>query len=174
MDVKWKDGEGNILNANNERIIYYGVETDSKTKLTKEEVKKITIEDGLMNIFKDFENELALTIVIPKKSKRNAVRIFNEYDKTGEMYKKGTGNILLDVFLNVFVEFSLNMINPISVLFTVPLILLLVFGVIRIAMESILGSVGTYIAYIALFGYPVYMIVRYVLLRIKRKKIKEV
>ena len=66
MDIRWKDGEGNILNANEEKIIYLDADTDTKTVLRKEEVKKITIEDGLMNIFRDFENDLVLTIVIPK------------------------------------------------------------------------------------------------------------
>ncbi len=30
MDIRWKDGAGNILNANKERILYYETETDTK------------------------------------------------------------------------------------------------------------------------------------------------
>lgn len=174
MDIKWKDGKGNILNANKERIIYLDAETNIKTTLRKEDIKKITIEDGLLNIFKDFKNDLVLTIVIPKKNKRNAVKIFNEYDKTGRMYKKGTGNILLDIFLDAFVDFSLALINPIAAFLTIPLVLLLIFGIAKIIMESLFGDIGTYIAYIILFGYPIYIIARYILLKIKRKKLKEI
>lgn len=164
MDVKWKDGEGNILNANNERIIYYGVETDSKTKLTKEEVKKITIEDGLMNIFKDFENDLVLTIVIPKKSKRNAVRIFNEYDKTGEVIKGKSNNFLL----NLILESSIS--NPIFGLSGIAFALLVLVRFIQVAISEVVVDVIK----IIVIGYIAYSIILYVLTKIKRKKLKEV
>ena len=174
MDIRWKDGKGNIINANKERIIYLNASTDTKTILRNEEVKKITIEDGMMNIFKDFENDLVLTIVIPKGNNRNAVKIFNEYDKTGTMYKKGAGNILLDVFLDTFVDFSLALINPIATLFILLLTLILMFGITKLIFENLFGDAGTYIAYALLLCYPLYSIVRYALIRIKRKKLKEV
>lgn len=173
MNIAWKDGEGNILNANREKIIYMDVSKDKKTIIKKEEIKKITIDDGLMNIFKDFKNDLVLTIVIPKGSKKDAVKIFNEYDKTGDMYNKGTGNILTDVFLNVFLDLSLSLINPIAVMLAVPLILLIMFNITKLIAENLFGNIGTYIAYITLLGYPTYLIIQYIHLRIKRKNLKE-
>ena len=70
MDIKWKDGEGNILNADSKCIKYLEAKDNVKTVLQKEEVKKITIEDGMMNVFRDFEDDLAVTIVIPKGQNR--------------------------------------------------------------------------------------------------------
>ena len=36
MDVKWKDGAGNILNANKEKIIYLDIEENKKTIIKNE------------------------------------------------------------------------------------------------------------------------------------------
>ena len=96
---QWKDGEGNILNADSKCIKYLEAKDNVKTVLQKEEVKKITIEDGMMNVFRDFEDDLAVTIVIPKGQNRAAVRIYNEYDKTGKMLKRKSGSFLLDLYL---------------------------------------------------------------------------
>lgn len=168
MDVKWKDGEGNILNADNEKIKYLDVKDNLKTILKKEEVKKITIEDGMMNIFKDLDNDLELTIVIPKGSNRDAVKIFNEYDRTGTMLKGNSGDFLLDLIL----ESSL-LGNPflgiIAILFIFAVLLNLS---IRLAI-FMFGDIGLNIVRVIFFGYPVYVLISYILLRVKRKKIME-
>lgn len=169
MDIRWEDGKGNILNANKEKIIYLDVDTNIKTKLTKEEVKKITIEDGLMNIFKDFENDLALTIVIPKKNKRDAVRIYNEYDKTGTILKGKSNNILLDLIL----ESSMVVGNPFFGLTAIVFTASILFLALTRILNLIFGDTGIIIARILIFGYIAYIAMSYILLRINRKRIKE-
>lgn len=170
MDVRWKDGAGNILNANNERIIYYESETDNKIKITKEETKKITIEDGLMNIFRDFESDLALTIIIPKKSKRDAVKIFNEYDKTGKMLKGKSSNLLLDLIL----ESSVILGNPFLGLSLFLLIGSIIFLLLVYVLDFTFGDFGVAIVRVLSFGYIIYSVASYFLIRIKRKKLKEI
>ena len=168
MDVKWKDGEGNILNADNEKIKYLDVKDNLKTVLKKEEVKKITIEDGLMNIFKDFDNDLEITIVIPKGSNRDAVRIFNEYDKTGTMLKGKSGDFLVDLILE-----SSMVGNPFLGITAFLFIFAVLLGIsIRFA-TFMFGDIGITIVRIIFFGYPVYVLLSYILLRIKRKTIME-
>lgn len=166
MDIRWKDENGNILNANNERLIYLDAETNEKIKFKKEDVKKIVIEDGLMHIFKDFENDLVLSIIIPKKNKRDAVKIFNEYDKTGTILKSGAGDFLLNFILDLIFESSLTTGNP---FFGIMLILFIV--AIFIAILSIaLGEIGAIIARVLIIGLPIYFVLSFILLRIKRKR----
>jgi hypothetical protein len=169
MDIRWKDGNGNILNANNERIIYYEAETDNKIKITKEETKKITIEDGLMNIFRDFESDLVITIIIPKKSKKDAVKIFNDYDKTGKMFKGNTNNFLLDLIL----ESSVIIGNPFAGVVAFGFIILISINLLLYFAKYMFGEVGIDIVRIMLFGYLIYSVISYVSLRIKRKHLKE-
>lgn len=168
MDIKWRDGEGNILNANKERVIYLDVDTDMKTTLRKEEIRKITIDDGLMNIFKDFDNDLALTIVIPKKNKRNAVKIFNEYDKTGRILKGKSNNFLIDLIL----ESSVITGNPLTGLGAILFIFIVGFGIFT-WFATLFGDVGLIVARIIIVGIPIYSIATYILLKIKRKNLKE-
>ena len=169
MDVKWKDGAGNILNANKEKIIYLDIEENKKTIIKNEEVKKITIEDGLMNIFVDFNNDLALTIIIPKKNKRDAVKIFNEYDKTGTMLKRKSNNFLL----NLILESSMVAGNPFlgiaAIIFIVAILLLTLTNILNIAF----GDAGIIIVRILVFSLIAYAIISRVLVRMKRKKIAE-
>lgn len=169
MDIKWKDGEGNILNANKERVIYLDADTDIKTVLRKEEIKKITIEDGLMNIFKDFENDLALTIVIPKRNKRDAVRIFNEYDKTGTMLKLKSSNFLSDLIL----ESSMVAGNPFLGLSVIIVIVAILFLVLIKILNIAFGDFGTDIARVLIFGFLAYIVISHIMVRINRKRIME-
>lgn len=162
MDIRWKDENGNILNANKERLIYFDAETNEKIKLKKEEIKKIIIEDGLMHIFKDFENDLALSILIPKKNKRDAVKIFNEYDKTGTILKSGSGDFLL----NLILESSLIMGNP----FFGIIVILFAVAIFIIILSVALGEIGVIIARVLIIGLLIYYVLSYILLRIKRKK----
>lgn len=167
MDIKWKDGNNNILNANSEVIKYLNSSNDKMIVLKKEEVKKIVIEDRLMNIFKDFENDLVLTIVIPKGKNRVAVKIFNEYDKTGKMLKGKSSNFLLDLIL----ESSMIAGNPlfgITAFIFIGSVLFLVF--MRI-LDKTFGNIGVEIARILILGYPVYLLLSYIFTRIKRKRI---
>lgn len=169
MDVRWKDENGSILNVNSEKFKYLDARENSKTILKKEEIKKITIEDGLMNIFKDFENDLVLTIIIPKGSNRDAVKIFNEYDKTGIILKGKSGDFLLDLLL----ESSIATGNPflgITAILFIFVILLSLF--IRFA-TILFGNIGLNIVRVIFFGYPLYILLSYIFLRIKRKKLKE-
>lgn len=161
MDIKWKDENGNILNANNERLIYLDANTNEKTKLRKEEIKKIVIEDGLMHIFKDFENDLVLTIVIPKKNQRDAVKIFNEYDKTGAILKGKSGDVLLDLIL----ESSLVLGNPFIGIIAVLFIVAIFIGILNV----VFGEIGVIIARVLLVGLPTYLVLSHIFLRIKRK-----
>ena len=169
MDIKWKDGNGNILNANKNRIIYLDANTNIKTTIKKEEVKKITIEDGMMNIFKDFENDLELTIVIPKGSKRNAVKIFNEYDKTGTILKGKSNNFLIDLILESSVITGHPLTGIVAILFIVSIILLIA----TLIIYKIFGEAGMFVLRVIIFGYPIYAVMSYIYLRIKRKKIME-
>lgn len=170
MDIRWKDGKGNILNANKEKIKYLTSENE-KTTLSKEEVKKITIEDGLMNIFTDFKNELALTIVIPKKNKRDAVRIFNEYDKTGKMLKRKTGNFFIDLILDSSVV-TFNPFTGIIIIITLAIALLLLF--VTIPMSIFGMDLGLIVSRVLIIGALAYTIITRILIRIKRKRLKEV
>lgn len=162
MDIRWKDENGNILNANKERLIYFDAETNEKIKLKKEEIKKIIIEDGLMHIFKDFENDLVLSIIIPKKNKRDAVKIFNEYDKTGTILKSGAGDFLL----NLILESSLIMGNP----FFGIIVILFAVAIFIIILSVALGEIGVIIARVLIIGLLIYYVLSYILLRIKRKR----
>lgn len=166
MDIKWKDGKGSILNANKDKLIYLDVDTNVKTTIKREEVKKITIDDGLMNVFKDFKNNLALTIVVPKKSRRNAVKIFNEYDKTGTMLKRESSNFLLDLIL----ESSVILGSPFLGIGVILFVILILFSVVVL----LFGEIGLILARVLIFGYPIYLIISHILLRIKRKKLKEI
>ena len=166
MNIMWKDENGNIINANNERLIYFDAGTNEKIKLKKEEIKKIVIEDGLMHIFKDFENDLVLSIVIPKRNKRDAVKIFNEYDKTGTILKNGAGDFLLNFILDLIFESSLTTGNP---LFGITLILITV-AVFIIILSVVFGEIGAIIARVLIIGIPVYLILSFVILRIKRNR----
>jgi hypothetical protein len=170
MDIRWKDGEGNILNANEEKIIYLDADTDTKTVLRKEEVKKITIEDGLMNIFRDFENDLVLTIVIPKGNNKNAVKIFNKYDKTGAMLKGKSSNFLLDLILESSMVAGNPFLGLIAIIFIVAVLLL---GLTRI-LNIIFGDFGITIARILVFGSLAYVVIGNILVRINRKRIMEI
>ena len=169
MDIRWKDEEGNILNANNKNIKYLSAKDNTKTILKKEEVKKITVEDGLMNIFKDFENDLALTIVIPKRNKKDAVKIFNEYDKTGTMLKGKSSDFLLDLIL----ESSVILGNPFLGIAVIIFIALILFAILTYILSIIFGDAGIIIVRFLVIGYPIYLVISYILLRIKRRKIKE-
>lgn len=162
MDVKWKDGEGNILNADDMKIKYLSANGE-KYIISKDKIKKITIEDGLLNIFKDFDNDLELTVVIPKKNKRDAVKIFNEYDKTGKMLKRKTGNFLIDLILESSVS------NPIYGLSGIILVLLILIRFV----EAVFGEIALSVIRIAIISYVAYLIISYIFLRVKRKKLKE-
>ena len=171
MDVRWKDDNGSILNANKDKIIYFDASTNTKTTIKKEEIKKIIIEDGLMNIFKDFENDLVLIIVIPKKNKRDAVKIFNEHDKTGQLIKRNSGTFFLDLIL----DSSVITHNP----FTGILLILgggvVLFALIVALLSSILGEeAGLFVSRILIVGAIVYAILSRILLRIKRRRLKEI
>lgn len=168
MDIRWKDGEGNILNANKNRIIYLESSVNTKTIIKNEEVKKITIEDGLMNIFRDFENDLIITIVIPKKNTRNAVKIFNEYDKTGIMLKRKSGNIMLDLIL----ESSVITGNPLTGILAFLFIALVVFSLLLKLLGIVFGEYGHMVARFLIAGSLIYVLISYIALRIKRKSKK--
>lgn len=174
MDIKWKDGKGNILNANKDRIIYLNAETNAKTIIKNKEVKKVIVIDGMINIFRDFENDLELTIIIPKKHRKNAVRIFNEYDKTGQMYNSGRGNIFTEIFLDAFIDITLTLTNPISLFLGIPIVSLIIFLTVKAVLEGLLGNAGVCLSYFILLSYPVYGIINYILTIIKRRSLKEV
>lgn len=166
MDVKWKDGKGNVLNANKDRIIYLYSDNKVKTIIRNDEIKKITLIDGLMHIFGDFEDDLILTIIIPKKHSRNATKIYNEYDKTGEMLKGKTGNFLLDLIL----ESSVILGNPlIGITATIGIFLIL----LRV-LEYFIGDIVLILARVLIIGYLIFSVMTYALVRIKRKKLKEI
>lgn len=169
MDIKWKDGQGNIINANKKRLIYLNVSNNVKTVLLKEEVKKIAIEDGLMNIFKDFENDLELTIVIPKGRSKDATRIFNEYDKTGAMLKGKSNNFLLDLIF----ESSMVAGNPFFGLSTIIFIVAVLLLILTRILSFIFGNVGITIARTLILGCIVYVILSHIFVRINRKRIME-
>lgn len=169
MDVRWKDGKDNILNANKEKIIYFDSETGTKTILSKDEVKKIIIEEGLMNIFKDFEHDLALTIVIPDKNKRDAVKIFNEFDKTGNMLKRKSNNFFMDLIF----ESSLILGNPFLGITALLFIAAIILNILTYLTLWLFGDIGLLALRIVFFGYPIYAIISYIHLRVKRKKMME-
>lgn len=170
MDIKWKDGNGNILNVNESRLIYLDVITNVKTIIKREEVKKITIEDGLINIFTDFENDLALTIVIPKRNERNAVKIFNEYDKTGKMLKRKSGNF----FIYLILESSVITYNPFTgILFILGIVIISLGLIIKLPIFILGEDLGLLISRVLVIGLIVYTITSYILLKIKRRKLKE-
>lgn len=169
VDIKWKDLEGNILNANNDRLIYFESKKDVKTTIRKKEVKKITIEDGIMHIFKDYDNDLVLSIVIPKKKKKDANRIFNYYDKTGNMLKGNTGNFLVDLIL----ESSLATGHPLTGVVTIFFLFAFALLVLVSLLDRVLGELGIVIARILIIGYPSYLILSRIRIRIIRKKLKE-
>lgn len=169
MDIKWIDGEGNVLNADNEKIKYL-TSDNIKTVIKKEEVKKITIEDGMMNVFKDFENDLELTVVIPKGNKRNAKKIFNEYDRTGRLLKRNSGNFFVDLILDSSVV-TFNPFTGILVIFTA---IICLFTILVSVPIFILGEdLGLLVSRILIIGAIVYTIISYIWLRIKRKSLKE-
>lgn len=171
MDIKWKDGEGNILNANDKNIKYLSASDNVKTSLNKEEVKKITIEEGLMNFFKDFENDLELTIVIPKGSKRDAVKIFNEYDRTGRLLKRNSGNFFVDLILDSSVV-TFNPFIGILVIFTA---IMCLFAILVTLPMGIFGEdLGLLISRILIISAIAYAIISNIWLRIKRKRLKEI
>lgn len=169
MDIKWKDLEGNILNAEKERIIYLDVKNNVKTVIKNEEVKKIVIENGLMHIFKDFEDDLALSIVIPKKNKKDANKIFNYYDKTGKILKGNTGNFLIDLILESSLATGHPLTGVVAIFFLFSFSLLIVVSL----LDKLLGNVGVIIARILIIGYPMYLIGLRIQTRITRKKLKE-
>lgn len=169
MDIKWKDGEGNILNASNEKIIYLNAKENKKTTIEKDEIKKITIEDRLMNVFKDFQNELIISIVIPKKHRKDAVKIFNEFDKTGTILK-GKSN---HTFLNLILESSLAFGTPFLGMGAIVLSALFVYRVIEHFAEPLFGDLWIILIRLIVFGYPVYLVLSYIVTKIKRKNIKE-
>lgn len=169
MDVKWKDTKGNILNADNERLIYLEAKKDTKTIVSRDDIKKITIEDGLMHIFKDFEDDLVLSIVIPRKSKKGANKIFNHYDRTGRMLKGNTGNFLIDLILESSIATGHPLTGIIFIFFTLSFSILIVVNL----LDRILGEVGIVISRILTIGYPLYLIASRVHIRIMRKKLKE-
>lgn len=171
MDIRWKDGAGNILNANKERILYYETETDTKIKLTNEEIKKITIEDGLMNIFRDFENDLVLTIVIPKGHNRKAKKIFNEYDKTGRLLKRNSGNFFIDLIL----DSSVITYNPFTGILIILFLIVALFAIIVNLPIFLLGEkLGLLVSRILIISSIIYPVLSHILLRIKRKRLKEI
>ena len=173
MDIKWKDGNGNILNANKERIIYLDAQLDLKTVVRKEEVKKITMEDGMMNLFRDFENDLIMTIVIPKKQKRSGAKIFNEYDKTGTILKRQSRDLLADFLLDLIFESTITSFNPLLGIAVIVSIALIILFVITAILVSVFGDIGFTMAKFMVAGYPLYALISYILMRIKRKRIKE-
>lgn len=170
MDIKWKDENGNILNANDERIIYLDAKNNIKTMLKKEEIKKITIVDGMMNLFRDFEHDLAITIIIPKKSTRNAVKIYNKYDKTGKMLKKESSHFLLNLIIESSLAFGTPFLGMGAVIFSA----LFAFNMLGYFMEPILGDIWIILVRLIVFGYPTYILLSYIFTKVKRKQIKEI
>lgn len=170
MDIKWKDGEGNILNADNKCIKYLDIKDNTKTVLKKEEIKKIVLEDGMMHIFRDFQDDLIITIIIPNGMNRKAVKIFNEFDRTGKMLKRKSNNFFLDLYL----ESSVATGQPLLGIAVLLLICsLMIFGLFWI-LNKIFGDVGYIIARILIIGYIAYSIVSYIVLRIKRRIRKQI
>lgn len=169
MDIRWKDGAGNILNANNEKLKYLTCGNE-KTILKKDEIKKITIEDGLMNVFKDFHNDLAVSIVIPKGHKRDAVKIFNQYDKTGTILKRNSGNFFVDLIL----DSSIVTFNPFTGIAVILAAIIFLFAILITLPVSIFGDeIGLLMSRVSIIGAIGYIITSYALLRFKRKKLKE-
>lgn len=166
MDIRWKDLAGNIINADSKSIKYYDAKDDVKTVLNKEEVMKIIMEDGLMHFFRDFEdNDLALTIVIPRKQNRAAVKIFNAYDKTGKMLKRKTGNFFLDLILESCVILYNPILGIVAILCIASLLLL---GLIML-IDEVFGDFGIAVVRILIIGYLAYIFLSYIYVRINRK-----
>lgn len=123
-----------------------------------------------MHIFTDFKNDLAISIVIPRKNKRDAVKIFNEYDKTGTMLKKKSNNLFIDLVL----ESSITTGNPtfgiVAFIISVAILLLIVDNVLGLIFGN---EVGNMILRLTIFGYLAFVVMSNIYVRIKRKRIME-
>lgn len=97
MDIKWKDDYGNILNATNDLLKFKNVD-GTLYKLSSEDIHMVEIKEGML-FFYDKEEKSLLDIDIPEKKMKEAVSLFNEYDKTGRVYKGKTGFTFID-FMN--------------------------------------------------------------------------
>lgn len=170
MDIKWKDENGNILNVNDQRLIYLDAKSNIKIIFKKEDIKKITIVDGMMNLFRDFEHDLAITIIIPRKRTRDAVKIYNKYDKTGEMLKKESSHFLLNLILESSLAFGTPFLGMGAIIFST----LFVFRVVGYFIEPILGDIWIMFIRLVVFGYPIYLLLSYIFTKIKRRQIKEI
>ena len=168
MDIKWKDDNGNIFNANNKSIKYLSSD-GTKVILKKEEVKKVTLEEGILCVYSDFDGDTDIITVVPKKNNRDAVKVFNEFDKTGKMLKRKSSNFLLDLIL----DSSLIMSSPFGGIAALVIIFLGLFMFVAGAVKEIFGEVGFLAFRLLLLGYPIYILIKYILLRIKRAKMKE-
>lgn len=168
MDIKWKDENGNIFNADDNSIRY--LEDGEKTTVKKNEVKKVTFDEGLLCFFTDFSSlDPKLIVAVPKKRTRDGVKIFNNYDKTGEMLKKKSSNFIL----NLILDSSMIMGNPLGGIAVFIGIFSLLLIILTGVLKSAFGDTGLIIARIIVLVYPVYTIISYIFIFVKRKKLKE-
>lgn len=169
MDIKWKDGKGNILNANKKGIKYLDAESNNKVEISKDEIKVVEIEDRLMNIYRDFNNDLIISVVIPKDKKKAAKRIYNEFDKTGKLLKGNTGTFLLDLILESSMVLGNPLVGGVLILFVGGLVLNIALYVIK----NMLGEAAIILIRYLILAWIIYTLIQFILTLIKRKRLKE-
>lgn len=87
MDIKWKDMIGDIINADDEKIKIKRA-NGNIIRFNKSDVYRVKVDDARMLIeFINFQYETIGDIFIPTDKLKDAVLIFNDYDKTGKLYE---------------------------------------------------------------------------------------
>lgn len=98
LDIKWKDMIGDIINVNDDKVKIKSTK-EKLVKFNKEDVYQVNVNDVRMTIeFIDFQFQELGSIFIPNKNIKDAILIFNEYDKTGRIYEPKSINFIFKSF----------------------------------------------------------------------------
>lgn len=162
MDIKWKDIEGNIINADIEKIKIK--KSDLMQTYLKSDIHRIEINDHMLMLY-DSKDNLLNEITIPAKKLKEAVKIFNAYDKTGRMFKitKKSGDF-------TFFETLVTSGDPIGNVVGFVILVVILCVLYSVIIRAIFGKLAPYVAIGLLCSPFVAKFITYV----KRQKLKEI
>lgn len=162
MDIKWKDEYNRIINANDSYI-----KIKNKSGLintySKEDIYRIELSDGILFLH-DLNDKYLDEISIPANKFNEAVKIFNDYDKTGRIFKKTQDSGKMSFF-----ETFTTAGDPVGNFWILITLLFISYFIIRVTLYNLFGKYS-FLVLILIIALP---IIYKLLIRLKRNRLRK-
>lgn len=162
MDIKWKDEYNRIINANNDKLKIKN-KSGEINNYPKENVYRIEMNDRIMSIY-DLNDKYLDEISIPANKFNEAVKIFNDYDKTGRIFKKTPESGKMSFF-----ETFATAGNPVGNFWILITLLFISYFIIRVTLYNLFGKCS-FLVLILIIALP---IIYKLLIRLKRNRLRK-